>query len=361
MPLPPTRWRNDRNDRLGSPLLQHRTTVKVIECTRYGTPEALQWAERPMPRPGSHELLVRLVATTVNSGDWRVRTLHLPPGFGPLGRLALGLRRPRQPVLGTEFAGVVEDTGVLACRFRPGDRVFGFTGSRMGCHAEYLCMDEYGPVAPTPPQLGCEQAAALCFGGSTMLHYYRRASLNAGDHVLVIGASGTVGSAAVQLARNQGARVTAVCNAVHAPLMQRLGALHTIDPARHDFTALGERYDVVVDCVGTFPIDDMLGVLAPGGRLLLLAAGLGDVLRAPVLGRTRGLRVMAGPAHERASDVAELAALAARGEFIPVIDSVFPWAEFRQAHARVESRRKVGTVVLRVGGLAPAQPSTSLV
>lgn len=336
---------------------QRRSTVKVIECTRYGTPDVLQWAERPMPRPGSHELLVRVVATSVNSGDWRVRALQLPPGFGPLGRLALGLRRPRQPILGTEFAGVVEDTGVLACRFRPGDRVFGFTGSRMGCHAEYLCMDEHGPVAPTPPQLGCEQAAALCFGGSTMLQYLRRARLRAGEHVLVIGASGTVGSAAVQLARNQGARVTAVCNAVHAPLMHRLGAQHTVDPARHDFTALGERYDVVVDCVGTFRIDDLLGVLAPGGRLLLLAAGLGDVLRAPVLGRSRGLRVIAGAAQERASDVAELAALAARGAFMPLIDSVFPWADFRKAHDRVESRRKVGTVVLRVSGQAAAQPA----
>jgi NADPH:quinone reductase-like Zn-dependent oxidoreductase len=342
------------------PPSQRRTTVKVIECTRYGTPDVLQWAERPMPRPGSHELLVRVVATTVNSGDWRVRALHLPPGFGPLGRLALGLRRPRQPVLGTEFAGVVEDTGVLACRFRPGDRVFGFTGSRMGCHAEYLCMDEHGPVAATPPQLGCEQAAAMCFGGSTMLHYYRRASLSAGEHVLVIGASGTVGSAAVQLARSQGARVTAVCNTARAPLMHRLGAQHTIDPARHDFTAQGERYDVVVDCVGTFSPEETLGVLTPGGRLLLLAAGLPDLLRAPLLGRTRGLRVMAGPAQESAADVATLAALAARGAFIPVIDSVYPWADFRLAHARVESRRKVGTVVLRVAAPTTAPPSPPL-
>lgn len=354
MPRPPTRWRNDR---LRNALAWSHSAVKVIECTRYGTPDVLQWAERPMPRPGSHELLVRVVATTVNSGDWRVRALHLPPGFGPLGRLALGLRRPRQPVLGTEFSGVVEDTGVLACRFRPGDRVFGFTGSRMGCHAQYLCMDEHGPVAPTPPQLGCEQAAALCFGGSTMLHFLRRARLAAGEKVLVIGASGTVGSAAVQLARSQGARVTAVCKAANAPLMHRLGALHTINPARHDFTALGERYDVVVDCVGTFAPEETLDILTPGGRLLLLAAGLADLLRAPWLGRSRGLRVIAGPARERAADVGELADLTARGAFVPVIDSVYPWSDFRLAHARVESRRKVGTVVLRVSGQTKQQPA----
>lgn len=329
--------------------------MRVIECTRYGPPEVLQWAQRPVPRPADHEVLVRVMATTVNSGDWRVRALALPPGFGALGRLTLGWRRPRQPVLGTEFAGVVVSVGAAVTRFAVGDRVLGYPGARMGCHAEYLCIAESGPVALMPPALGFEHAAALCFGGSTMLHFYRRAQLRAGERVLVVGASGTVGTAAVQLARHRGARVTAACGEARARLMQQLGAHATVETAGGALMALPERYDVVVDCKAEQAPARYLDMLAPGGRLLLLTPGLGDLLRAPWLGRARGVRVIAGPAQERPEDVAELSALAAQGAFMPAIDQVLPWEEFRQAHARVESRRKMGSVVLRVAASAARQ------
>lgn len=323
-------------------------TMNVIECTRYGPPSVLAWARRAIPQPGPDELLVRVLTTTVNSGDWRVRALALPPGFGPLGRLALGLRRPRQAVLGTEFAGSVEAVGARVTRYRPGDLVFGFPGARMGCHAEYLRIAADGPVAAVPPKLSLEQAAALCFGGSTMLDFYRRAALRAGERVLVVGASGTVGTAAVQLAHSRGAHVTAVASGARCALLRGLGVHETIDYAQEDFLAHIGTYDVVVDCVGATPPASMLQVLAPAGRLLLLAAGLPDLLRAPWLGRGRGLRVIAGPVKERASDVRELADLAAQGRFLPVIDRVLPWTSFREAHALVEQRHKAGSIVLRV-------------
>lgn len=325
--------------------------MRVIACARYGPPDVLHWAEMPRPDPGPYELRVRVVATTVNSADWRVRALALPPGFGPLGRLALGLRGPRQRVLGSEFAGVVDAVGPKVRHYRPGDRVFGFPGGRMGCHAEYLCVAEDGPVALVPPGLDMDCAAALCFGGSTMLDFYRRARLQTGEHVLVNGAAGTVGTAAVQLARHQGARVTAVCSAARADALRALGADHVIDYQHTDFAQQGARYDVIVDCAGTAGPSRSLAALAPGGRLLLVLASLPDLLQAAWRGRATGRRVVAGPVSERPDDVHTLARLATEGVYRPVIDAVLPWSEFREAHARVEAGHKHGSIVLRVGPL----------
>jgi D-arabinose 1-dehydrogenase-like Zn-dependent alcohol dehydrogenase len=174
--------------------------MKAMICTAYGGPELLQWAEWPMPVPKADELLIRVRATTVSSGDVRMRALRLPRGFGPLARPALGFARPRRPVLGTELTGEVHAVGARVARFKPGDAVFAFPGARVGCHAEYRCMAEDDAVAPKPENLTDEQAAALSFGGATALDYLARAGLCEGKRVLVDGASGTVGTAAVQIA-----------------------------------------------------------------------------------------------------------------------------------------------------------------
>ncbi|GAA4423582.1 NAD(P)-dependent alcohol dehydrogenase [Acidovorax lacteus] len=328
--------------------------MRAIVCTRYGAPDVLEWADLPTPEPAPHELRVRVLTTTVNSADWRVRARALPPGFGLLGRLALGWRGPRRPVLGSEFAGIVDAVGPAVRRFRVGDAVFGFSGGRMGCHAEYVCVAEHGPVAAIPQRLGLEHAAAMCFGGSTMLDFYRRARLGAGEHVLVLGASGTVGTAAVQLARILGARVTAACSAPRRALMHRLGAQQCIDPHAEPMAQQTERYDVVVDCHGGRGVVPLLQLLNPGGRLLLLTATLAELLAAPWLGRLQGLRVVAGPAEERADDVQELARLSALGLYTPVVGAVLPWSAFREAHARVEDGHKCGSLVLRVEPLDDA-------
>lgn len=331
--------------------------MRAIVCPRYGAPEVLEWAELPTPTPAPHELRVRVLATTVNSADWRVRACALPPGFGLLGRLALGWHGPRQPVLGTEFAGIVDAVGPAVQRFRVGDAVFGYPGGRMGCHAEFVCVADHGPVAHVPQRLGMEHAAAMCFGGSTMLGFYRRARLAAGERVLVLGASGTVGTAAVQLARIQGAQVTAACSVPRMALMRRLGAQQCLDRHALDTAREAARYDVAVDCHGGRGIAPLLELLAPGGRLLLLTASLGELLQAPWRGRLRGRRVIAGPVEERVDDVPALARLAALGLYTPVVGAVLPWGEFRQAHARVEDGHKCGSLVLRVGPLdAPAPP-----
>lgn len=322
--------------------------MRAVVYSTYGAPDVLQFREQPTPTPKANEILVRVRATTVTSADWRLRSLSMPRGFGPFARLAFGVTGPRQPILGSELAGDVVAIGAGVTRFRPGDAVFAFTGSRLGCHVEFRCLAEDGAVALMPANLGYEQAAALSFGGSTMLDFYRRASLRSGERVLVNGASGAVGTAAVQLARHFGAHVTGVCSAGNAALVGSIGAERAIDYTREDFARGETTYDVIVDAAGTAGYSRAAPVLARGGRLLLVLADLPGVLRAPWNNLRGHQRVIAGPAAERAEYVHRLREIALAGRFTPVIDRVYPFDEIRAAHAYVDQGRKKGNVVVRV-------------
>lgn len=321
--------------------------MKAAVYERYGPPEVIELRDWPTPQPKAGELLIRVHAASVSSADWRVRSLVMPRGFGPIGRLIFGWRRPRQPILGTELSGVVEAVGPAVTTFRPGDAVLAFPGARMGCHAEYRCLPAEG-VVPKPTRLSHVQAAALCFGGVTMIDFFRRAGLKAGERVLVNGAAGAVGSAALQLARHAGAQVAAVCRGENAELVRGLGAAEVIDHTAQDPFAGGPRYDVIVDAVGNAPFERSGGALRPGGRLLALVSSLPELLTSPWPGLIGDRRVIAGPAGERVADVQALCALAEAGDFTPVIDRVLPLAEVRAAHARVDSGRKRGSVVLNL-------------
>lgn len=324
--------------------------MRAVVVTRYGAPEVLALREVPRPAPGPRDLLVRVKATTVSSGDARVRARRVPSGMGLLVRLALGWSAPRQPVLGTECSGVVEAVGAEVTRFRVGDAVVAFTGVSMGAHGEYVCVREDGPVAAKPDALSWEESAALCFGGTTALHYLRdKARVRQGERVLVIGASGAVGVAAVQLARREGAEVTAVCSAANAALVRELGATRVIDYGAEDFTRGDARWDVVMDCVGATDYARCRRVLAPGGRLLRVVCGLAGLIAALWQGRLSGHRVIAGVAAERPDDVRLLAELAREGAVRAVIDASMPLSRIAEAHARVDSGRKVGSVVVTLG------------
>jgi len=305
------------------------------------------------PVPKDDELLIRICATTVTSGDWRVRSLILPPGFGPLGRLALGITGPRQPILGTELAGEVVQTGSAVTNFQVGDQVFAFPGARMGCHAEYRCVAATGPVAKMPPNLSYEQAAGLCFGGSTMLDFYRRGRLVGGERVLVNGASGGGGTAAVQLAKHFGAHVTAVCSTGNLEMVRSIGADDVIDYTEEDFTRSGSTFDVIVDTVGNAPFSRSGSALKPGGRLLMLVAGLSDLLRVPWANLSSGKTIVAGPAAERVEYVQQLADLAAAGQFLPVIDRCFPFEQIVDAHRYVDQGHKRGNVCVSMERMSP--------
>jgi NADPH:quinone reductase-like Zn-dependent oxidoreductase len=317
---------------------------------RYGPPEVLQFGEVEKPIPKKHEILIKIHATTVTSGDRRARSLSVPTCFKLLSRLFFGVRRPKQPILGTELAGEVEATGTQVNRFKVGDHVFAFPGAKMGCYAEYRCMPEDGAVALKPPNLSFEEAATLSFGGTTALHFLRKAHLQKGEKVLVNGASGGVGTATVQLASYFGAEVTGVCSGANAELVRSLGALHVIDYTKEDFTGNGQKYDVIVDTVGTAPYTRCKDSLMENGRLLLVITGLPGMLQIPWIQMTTRKKIIAGPAPEKPEDLRFLAELAKSGSFKPVIDRIYPFEEAVEAHRCVDTDRKRGNVVLRMRG-----------
>lgn len=322
--------------------------MKAVICDQYGPPEVLRIREVPQPAPQENELLIRVHATTVTSGDCRLRGLRVPAGFALPVRLAMGFRKPRQPVLGMELAGEIADVGRKVRAFRTGERVFGMTGARMGCHAEYVCMPDSGAVAHMPSALSFEEAAAIPFGGTTMADFFRKAKLRRGERVLMNGASGSVGTAALQLARWFGADTTAVCSSANADLVTSLGAARVVDYTTHDFTADGERYDVIVDAVGNAPFARCRNSLNRGGRLLLLAAGIPDMLPMLWVNLSGAGRIIAGTAAERADDLRFLAELAEAGKYKAVIDRRYPLEQIVEAHRYVEMGRKKGSVVIMI-------------
>ena len=320
--------------------------MKAIVYTEYGPPNVLQFKEVAKPIPKDNEVLIKIHATTVTAGDWRVRSLDVPFGFGSLARLALGVFRPRQPILGSELAGTVEAIGKDVKKFKVGDLVFAFSGVGMGCHAEYKCMPENGAVVLKPTNLTYDEAAALSFGGTTALDFLRRAKLQKGERVLVNGASGAVGTAAVQLAKHFGAHVTGICSTANLELVKSLGANQVIDYTQEDFTKNGETYDIVVDTAGTAPFPRSKASLKKNGRLLLVLSSLLEMIRAPWVSMTSSNRVIAGPAAERPDDLHFLAKLAQAGEFKPVIDRRYPFEQIVEAHRYVDTGRKKGNVVI---------------
>ena len=320
--------------------------MKAFVYTKYGPPGVLQLKDVAKPTPKDNEVLIKTHATTVTSGDWRVRSLSLPVGFGLLGRLVFGVSRPRQPILGTELAGKIESVGKGVSKFKVGDQVFVFSDAGMGCYAEYKCMPEDGAMALKPANLTYEEAAALSFGGTTALDFFRRGKLQSGERVLVNGASGGVGTAAVQLAKHFGADVTGVCSAANLELVRSLGASHVIDYTKEDFTQNGEAYDIIVDTVGTAPFSRSKGSLKEGGRLLMVLGGLPDMLQIPWVSMTSSKKIIAGPAAGRADDLRFLAKLAEAGEFKTVIDRRYPFEQIAEAHRYVDTGRKKGNVVI---------------
>lgn len=320
--------------------------MKAIVYERYGPPEVLQLKEVEKPTPKNNEVLIKTRATTVTSGDWRVRSLNVPVGFGLIMRLVFGVSRPKQSILGTELAGVVESVGKDVKKFKVGDQVFVFSDAVMGCYAEYKCMPQDGAMALKPSNLTYDEAAALSFGGTTALDFFRRGKLQSGERVLVNGASGGVGTAAVQLARHFGADVTGVCSTANVELVRSLGASHVIDYTKEDFTQNGETYDVIVDTAGTAPYSRSKASLKEGGRLLVVLGGLPDMLQIPWVSMTSSKKVIAGPAAGRAEDLRFLAGLAEAGEFKPVIDRRYPFEQIAEAHRYVDTGRKRGNVII---------------
>jgi NADPH:quinone reductase-like Zn-dependent oxidoreductase len=324
--------------------------VKAAVVARYGPPEVVELRDLPDPWPRPGEVMIRVRSSTVTAADWRIRSGTVPRGFGLLIRLALGWRGPRQAVLGAEMAGEVIALGKGVTRFALGDRVFAMTGVRMGGHAELAVLKASGPVALIAPGVSFETAAALPFGGTTAFYFLKeKGGVKPGDRVLINGASGGVGTAAIQLARHFGAEVTAVTSAANAELSTRLGASRVIDYQAVDFAAEGVCYDLILDTVGNCPYARARPALADGGRLLLVATDLMGTLGAVIRSRRQdGHRIIAGVAAEKREVLELLMALAAKGILTPPIDRRCRLDDIRSAHAYVETRRKRGSVIVSI-------------
>jgi NADPH:quinone reductase-like Zn-dependent oxidoreductase len=313
--------------------------MRAAVADRYGPPEVVRIVEIPQPAVGADEVLVRVEAVAVTSGDARIRGARFPTGFAVPARLAFGISRPRRKILGGSCSGVVEAVGPRVTGIAAGDEVCGMPGVRMGAHAEYVAVPAK-KLARKPAGVSHEQAAGLLFGGSTALFFLRdKAAAGPGMSVLVNGASGAVGTSAVQLAKHFGATVTGVTSAANAGLVTGLGADRVIDYTREDLSRIADRFDVVLDTVGNLTISSGRRLLTDGGVLLLAVAGLVETVRA------RG-DVVAGSAPERVEDFELLLELAVAGEITVVIDQVLDLGDIVEAHRRVDSGHKVGNVVV---------------
>lgn len=302
--------------------------MKAIVCTGYGPPEVLKLQEADKPSPKDREVLVKVRAAAVTSSDCYVRGLNLPFMYRIAARMALGFQKPRQPILGMAFAGEVESVGTKVRLFQRGDRVFGIDRYAFGAYAEYKCMREDGVIAAAPHNATHEEAAALPYGGTLALSFLR-GGIQSGQKVLIYGASGAVGTSAVQLAKHFGAHVTGVCSGSNSGLVKTLGADETIDYTKEDVAAKGESYDVVFDAVGKRKSKGFqyMKVLSPTGRYLSVDDG------APKL---------------HYQDLILLKELAEDGKIQPVIDRCYPLEEIAEAHRYVDKGHKKGNVVITV-------------
>ena len=310
--------------------------MKAIVCRKYGPPEVLQLEEVPKPIPKDNEVLIKVHATTVHIGDTKIR--RLAPGLGPVKdfffkpmmRIVVGFRGPRKRILGMELAGEIEAIGKNATRFKAGDSVFASTEFTFGTYAQYCCMPETGILALKPTNMTYEEAAAVPNGGLTALVNLRKANIQKGQKVLIYGASGSVGTYAVQIAKHFGAEVTGVCSTANLEMVKSIGASRVIDYTQQDFAQTGAAYDVVFDAVGKIPFAKRRTSLAKSGIYISALALSGNIV----------LHV---------EDLILLGELCEAGELKTVIDRRYSMEQMVEAHRYVDQGHKKGNVVITVG------------
>ncbi len=321
--------------------------MKAAVNTAYGPADkVVHIADVARPEIKDNEVLVKVYATSVSTGAWRMVEMNAGGVLQIAARMIFGVFRPRNPIQGGSFSGRVVAIGGSVTRFKLGDEVFGVVGA--GAHAEYVAVPEDKTIVTKPAALGYDEAAALPFGGLSALVFLRDfAKIQPGQKVLVAGASGGVGVFGVQIARHLGAEVTGVTSTGNVAFVKSLGADHVIDYKRADFTRSGETYDIILDTAGVSSFRQAARVLAPGGRFVPLEFGVPEILGSMRSDR-QGRRIVIGVNGDSAADLEILADLATRGAIRPVIDSTVPLANIVDAYRRVARRHKVGAVVIDV-------------
>ena len=302
--------------------------MKAVICPQYGPPEVLQLREVAKPIPKDSQILVKIVATTVNSGDARVRSLRVKGFMKVIMRLVLGISKPRQPILGTTFSGIVEAVGDKVSKFKVGDNVFGMRGFKLGTHAEYIAVDQHSHVLKMPKNATYEEAAAIVFGGHTAIYFLEKAKIaeKPTKKILIIGATGSVGTAAIQIAKHYQADITAVCSSRGQKLVGELGVTNIILYDKEDFTNQAEKFDVIFDAVGVFNRKKCAALLNENGIYKSVNEYASDTIQQLEL----------------------LKELFEKGTFKATIDKTFQMAEIIEAHRYVDEGRKKGNVVLKI-------------
>ena len=318
-------------------------TMKAAVYAQYGSPEVLQVKEVTKPEPKSNEVLIRIKATAVNSGDVRLRKAD------PFAvRFIFGLTKPKIGVLGTVYSGEIESVGKDVKLFNVGDQVFGHTDMTFGAYAEYICVSEASTIARKPANITHSDAAAIPFGGVTALHFIKQANIKPNQKVLVIGALGAVGNAAVQLAKAQGAIVTGVCNTSQIDLVKSIGADKVIDYTKEDFTKNGEVYDVIYDSINAISVTGSLKSLSKNGTMILSSAGMKEMILAPWVTMTTGKKVLKGVIKHDANAISVLNELIESGKYKALVDRTYPLSQISEAHGYFEKGGKKGTITINI-------------
>jgi len=330
-------------------------TMKAVVYKEYGSPDVLHVETMPKPAPKDNEILIRVQARSINYGDLlarnfgnaTMRDFNMPGILYFPTRLVFGLNKPNNPILGSEFSGDVEAVGQAVTQFKPGDAVFGYLGQSMGANAEYITLAEDGMVTHKPQNMSYEEAAVIPYGALTALNLLRKVAIQPGQKVLIIGASGSIGAGALQLARHYGAEVTGIAGTARQDYMKSLGADHVLDYTREDFTKNGQTYDVIIDVLGKSSFTTVKPSLTANGAYLRVSFKMREVFQ--MLGnRLRGgKKVITALSAEQPHDLVTIRELAEAGIINAQVDQCFPMEQAAEAHRYAESGRKSGSVVIR--------------
>lgn len=327
--------------------------MKAIVYDTYGGPGVLNLADVPTPKPRKNEILIKVMATSATTADWRIRSLSIPYGFKFIARLVFGFNKPRKKILGTELSGIVVSLGEKVTKFKTGEKVIAQLGADMGAYAEYCCLDERKVIVKMPESLSFEEAATVSFGFTTAWAYLvDKAKLGAGQSILIHGASGSVGTAAIQIAKYLGAHVTAVSSGKNSELVTSLGADIFIDYTVSDFTKNQNQYNCVLDCFGNLKFAEIDNSLTKNGTFIIVSGELPQLLKAPFVNLSQSMRqgrkIIAAPIADNLHTLQTVADLFAAKKLVPVIDQVFSMDEIRAAHAYIEKRHRKGNVAIRI-------------